>query len=79
MLRQVNSPDQAQILEEWSCLSTDVALLDTTARQPLLSFLLIGVGAVLTFQTEKDWGSTTVGCTTSLPGNTPHVTAFTSV
>ena len=30
-----------------------------------------------TFQTEKEWGSTTVGCTTSLPGNTPHVTAFT--
>ncbi len=32
----------------------------------------------LTFQTEKECGSTTVGCTTSLPGNTPHVTAFTS-
>lgn len=30
-----------------------------------------------TFHTEKEWGSTTVGCTTSLPGNTPHVTALT--
>ena len=33
---------------------------------------------LLTFHTEKEWGSTTVGCTTSLPGNTPQVTAFTS-
>lgn len=30
-----------------------------------------------TFQTLKDCGSTTVGCTTSLAGNTPHVTALT--
>ena len=29
------------------------------------------------FQIAKDSPSTTVGCITSLPGNTPHVTAFT--
>ena len=30
----------------------------------------------LTFQLLKAMGSTTVGCMTSLPGNTPHVTAI---
>ena len=30
-----------------------------------------------TFQTVKDCGSTTVGCTTSFAGNTPQVTALT--
>ena len=36
-----------------------------------------GAGGARAFQTRKDCGSTTVGCTTSRAGNTPHVTALT--